>query len=249
MPRTVLITGATAGIGRAAARMFVADGWTVIGTGRREARLQELRDELGETFHPLAFDISDPAQIKAAVAGLSGDLADVDLLINNAGLALGTTPVPDVDLDQWVRMIDTNVTGLTVMTHELLPTLIVRNGGIINVASIAGNYAYPGGNVYGATKAFVRQLSLNLRADLWGTGVRVTVLEPGMTETEFTLVRTNGDKSSHDKLYNSADPLTAEDMAETLLWIASRPAHVNVNTLEVMPVSQSFAGIRIHHTT
>ncbi|TPG20610.1 SDR family NAD(P)-dependent oxidoreductase [Sphingomonas koreensis] len=245
MMRTALITGATSGIGEAAARAFVADGWRVIGTGRRADRLAALTDELGAAFHGAHFDARDEAARDAAIEALPADFRDIDLLVNNAGLALGTAPAQDADLDQWKTMIDTNVVALISLTRKLLPTLIDRKGAIINLSSVAASYPYTGGNVYGGTKAFVRQFSLGLRADLHGTGVRVTSIEPGMVETEFTVVRTGGDRQASDKLYTGADPMTGEDIAKTLLWVAELPPHLNINTLELMPVSQSFAGFQV----
>ncbi|WP_045390482.1 SDR family NAD(P)-dependent oxidoreductase [Falsirhodobacter sp. alg1] len=247
--KTVLITGATAGFGRETARRFVKGGWKVIGTGRRAERLEELGAELGENFCPMVFDMQDIAAMDSAIEGLPAAFADVDLLVNNAGLALGTTPAPNVELANWMTMIDTNVKGLTAITLKLLPTLIRQKGGIVNLASIAANWPYAGGNVYGATKAFVKQFSLNLRADLHGTGVRVTSLEPGMATSEFTLVRTGGNQEAFDALYEGANPLTAEDMAETIWWIATLPPHMNINTLEVMPTSQSNAGLQVAKTS
>ena len=243
--RTALITGATAGIGEAAARAFVAAGWRVIGTGRRAERLRALGGELGDAFHGAVFDVRDEAARDAAFDALPEGFRDIDLLINNAGLALGTSPAQASDLDQWKTMIDTNVTALVSLTHKLLPQLIERKGAIINLSSVAATYPYTGGNVYGGTKAFVRQFSLNLRADLHGTGVRVTSIEPGMVETEFTVVRTGGDQAASDKLYGGADPMTGEDIANTMLWVAELPPHLNINTLELMPVRQSFAGFQV----
>lgn len=246
MTGTVLITGATAGFGAASARRFVAAGWKVVATGRRADRLQQLVQELGEDrIHPVAFDIRDSDAIDAMVAGLPSAFRDIDVLINNAGLALGTAPAVDADLAQWRQMIDTNVTALATITHKLLPTLIARRGVIINISSVAATYPYRGGNVYGGTKAFVRQFSLGLRSDLHGTGVRVTSIEPGMAETEFTLVRTGGDQGASDTLYGGANPMTGEDIAETLFWVATLPSHLNINSLELMPVSQSFAGFQV----
>lgn len=243
--RTALITGATSGIGEAAARAFVAAGWRVIGTGRRADRLEKLAAELGEAFHPAVFDVRDEAARDAALEALPGDFRAIDLLINNAGLALGTAPAFKASLDDWKTMIDTNVTALASLTHKLLPALIERRGAIINISSVAANYPYSGGNVYGGTKAFVRQFSLCLRADLSGTGVRVTSIEPGMAETEFTLVRT-GSQEASDKLYGGVDPMTGGDIADTLLWVATLPPHLNINTIELMPVNQSFAGFLVH---
>ena len=243
--RTVLITGATAGIGEAAARAFVAAGWRVIGTGRRRERLDALAADLGEAFHGAAFDVRDEAARDAALDALPEGFRDIDLLVNNAGLALGTAPAQEADLDQWKTMIDTNIVSLVALTRKLLPGLIARKGAIINLSSVAATYPYTGGNVYGGTKAFVRQFSLGLRADLHGTGVRVTSIEPGMVETEFTVVRTGGNQDASDKLYAGAHPMTGEDIANTLLWVATLPAHLNINTLELMPVSQSFAGFQV----
>lgn len=246
MTKTVLITGATSGFGRATARRFAAGGWNIIATGRREERLQALAAELGDgRVHPVAFDIRDGDAMDAALQALPQQWKQVDLLVNNAGLALGTAPAQNADLGQWLQMIDTNITALARMTYRMLPGLIEHRGAIINISSIAARYPYTGGNVYGASKAFVSQLSLGLRADLAGTGVRVTTVEPGLAETEFTLVRTSGNQQASDDLYRGAYPITDEDIAQTLWWIANLPAHLNVNRIELMPVSQSFAGLQI----
>lgn len=246
MSRIALVTGATSGFGRAIATRFVREGWRVIATGRRAQRLQDLRDALGDALHPLAFDIRDEAATRAAIDDLPADLRAIDLLVNNAGLALGTAPAQRADLAQWRQMIDTNVTALAVLTHLLLPNLIARRGAIVNISSVAGSYPYAGGNAYGGTKAFVTQFSLGLRSDLHGTGVRVTSIEPGLAETEFTLVRTGGDQAASDALYAGAQPITGEDVAEAVWWVATLPPHLNINRLEVMPVSQSFAGFQVH---
>jgi len=246
MSGTVLITGATAGIGQAAARRFASAGWKIIATGRRAERLDDLVAELGaDVVHPLVFDIRDEAAIDAALDALPEGFGDIDVLINNAGLALGVAAAQDADLDQWRQMIDTNITGLVTITRRLLPRLIARKGAILNISSVAATYPYKGGNAYGGTKAFVRQFSLGLRSDLHGTGVRVTSIEPGMTETEFTLVRTGGDQAASDTLYEGARPMTGADIAETLFWVATLPPHLNINALELMPVSQSFAGFQV----
>jgi serine 3-dehydrogenase len=246
MPNTVFITGATAGIGAAAARRFAGAGWKVIATGRRTERLDALVAELGvDTVHPIALDMRDEAAIRAALDALPGGFRDVDLLLNNAGLARGIEPAQEAELDNWRQMIDTNILGLVTITRLLLPTLVERKGGIVNLSSIAGTYPYRFGNVYGATKAFVTQFSLNLRCDLHGTGVRVTSIEPGMVETEFTVVRNGGDQKASDELYGNMNPLTAEDIAETIFWAATQPPHVNLNRIEIMPVNQSFAGFAI----
>jgi serine 3-dehydrogenase len=247
MTGTVLITGATSGFGAAAARRFVAGGWRVIGTGRRAERLDALVADLGaDRFHPAAFDIRDAAAIDAAIAALPPAFAGIDCLINNAGLALGTGPAQTSSLAEWQTMIDTNVSALVTVTHRILPLLVERRGVVINLSSVAASYPYPGGNVYGGTKAFVRQFSLGLRSDLNGTGVRVCSIEPGMCETEFTLVRTHGDQQAHDKLYGGVHPLTSEDIAETLFWVATQPPHININSIELMPVNQAFSPFLVH---
>jgi serine 3-dehydrogenase len=246
MTKTVMITGATAGFGAAAVRRFANAGWRVVATGRRADRLQKLIDEFGkEKVFAASFDMRKPDAIEAALAALPESFRKIDLLINNAGLALGTAPAQKASLEQWTQMIETNVTGLVTITHRLLPTLIAQKGAIINISSVAATYPYPGGNVYGGTKAFVKQFSLGLRSDLHGTGVRVTSIEPGMAETEFTLVRTSGNQAVSDNLYKGANPMKAEDIAETLFWVATLPPHMNINRLELMPVSQSFGPFQI----
>ena len=246
MTRTALITGATSGFGAAAVRRFVAAGWRVIATGRRADRLPVLVDELGaDKVHAAAFDIRDETALDAALDALPAAFRDIDLLVNNAGLALGTAPAQQASLEDWRTMIETNVLALVTVTRRLLPLLVERKGAIINIGSIAGSYPYPGGNTYGGTKAFVRQFSLGLRSDLHGTGVRVTDIEPGMAETEFTLVRTHGDQAASDKLYAGAQPMTADDIAEQIFYVATLPPHLNINRLEIMPVTQSFAGFQV----
>lgn len=242
----MLVTGATSGIGQACARAFVEAGWRVVGTGRRAERLAGLVNELGEDrFQPCVFDVRDEEARDAALATLPADFAVIDCLVNNAGLALGAAKAQEADLLSWKTMIDTNVTALVSLTHKLLPGLIARKGMIVMLSSVAATYPYSGGNVYGGTKAFVRQLALGLRSDLSGSGVRVTSIEPGMVETEFTVVRNGGDKQASDTFYAGVNPLTGEDIARTVLWVASQPPHVNVNTLEIMPVNQSFAGFQV----
>lgn len=244
MTKTILITGATAGIGQAAARRFAAGGWRVIATGRRSDRLRALSDELGDSCLPLEIDMRDLKSLETLKA-LSPPWGENDLLLNNAGLAPPMSDLQDSDWDRIATAIDTNVTGLVALTRALLPGLIARKGAVINLSSVAATYPYRGGAVYAGTKAFVRQFSLDLRCDLAGTGVRVSSIEPGMVETEFTIVRTGGDKAASDALYANMDPMTAEDIAETIWWVATLPPHVNVNTIELMPVSQSFAGFTV----
>jgi serine 3-dehydrogenase len=244
MTKTILITGATAGFGRATARRFAQGGWRIIGTGRRSERLRELSDELGEAFLPLEIDMRDRQAVES-LARLSSPWGEIDLLLNNAGLAPPTTPLPETDWERIDQVIDTNISGLVALTRALLPKLIERKGQIINLSSVAATYPYKGGAVYAGTKAFVRQFSLDLRCDLAGTGVRVTSVEPGMAETEFTLVRTGGDKEASDKLYSGMNPMTAEDHAELFWWLANLPPHLNINSIELMPVSQSWAGFTI----
>jgi len=245
--KTAWITGATSGFGAATVERFVAGGWRVVASGRRADRLNRLVERHGaDRVHVAAFDMRDEAAMRAAHASLPPAFAGIDLLVNNAGLALGTAPAPQADLAQWKQMIDTNVTALVTITHLLLPQLIERRGAIVNISSISGSYAYRGGNVYGGTKAFVTQFSQNLRVDLHGTGVRVSSIEPGMAETEFTLVRTGGDQAASDQLYAGTHPITAGDIADTVWWIATLPPHLNINRVEVMPVNQSAAGLQVH---
>ena len=242
--KTILITGATAGFGEAAARKFVAGGWNAIGTGRRGERLKTLQEELGDAFLPLEVDMRDFDAVEG-LAKLSPPWSEIDLLLNNAGLAPPTDPLPESDWERIETAIDTNITGLVALTRALLPKLVERKGQIINLSSVAATYPYKGGAVYAGTKAFVRQFSLDLRCDLAGTGVRVTSVEPGMAETEFTIVRTGGDKEASDKLYAGMNPMTAEDLADLFWWLANLPPHLNINTVELMPVSQSFAGFTV----
>ncbi|MEQ8376831.1 MAG: SDR family NAD(P)-dependent oxidoreductase [Roseibium aggregatum] len=245
MSGTILITGTTSGFGQAMARLFVQNGWKVIGTGRRADRLEKLKTDLGEAFHALVFDIMDEAATTAALASLPEDFQEIDILVNNAGLALGTASAPATKLSDWKTMIDTNITGLVTITDLLLPKLIERKGMVLNISSIAANWPYPGGNVYAGTKAFLRQFSLGLRSDLHGKGVRVTSIEPGLCESEFTLVRTGGNQESYDALYGGANAIQPEDIASTVYWVATQPPHLNINSLELMPVSQSWAGWQI----
>lgn len=243
----ILITGASAGFGEALARQLVAKGHRVIGCARREEKLDALQKSLGEAFFPLVMDVSDTDSIEAALAKLPADFATIDVLVNNAGLALGTEPAYKAQLDDWLRMVDTNIKGLMALTHAILPAMVERNSGyIINLGSIAGSWPYYGGNVYGATKAFVQQFSLNLRADLLGTKVRVSNLEPGnVGGTEFSNVRYHGDEEKAAKVYEGFKTMSAEDIADILVWLIESPAHVNVNRLEVMPVAQTYNGLTI----
>lgn len=247
--KVVFITGATSGFGRATARRFADAGWSLVLTGRRLARLQELQDELGERVpvHIAQLDVRRIEEVKDVVATLPDGFRAVTCLVNNAGLALAPEPAQKVDLADWHTMIDTNVTGLVNVTHTLLPTLIETGKGasIVNIGSVAGAWPYSGSHVYGATKAFVEQFSYNLRCDLIATGVRVTDIAPGMAETEFTLVRTKGDQAASDALYRTTTPLTAEDIAEQIFYVANLPAHININRLEIMPSRQAWAGFAV----
>ncbi|AIL31934.1 SDR family oxidoreductase [Basilea psittacipulmonis] len=248
MSQIALVTGATAGFGTAICRCLIKHGYQVIGTGRRVERLDALKNELGENFKSLAFDIQDPKEIEKAWDQLPESWKKIDLLVNNAGLALGIEPAHQTNRSDWLQMIDTNIKGLVCMTHLVLPGMVARNHGhIINMGSIAGNYAYPGSNIYGSTKAFVKQFSLNLRADLLGTKVRVSNIEPGLCGgTEFSQVRFHGDKERADKLYDKVDYVTPEDIADIVLWLNQQPPHININRIEVMPVAQTFAGLVVH---
>jgi 3-hydroxy acid dehydrogenase/malonic semialdehyde reductase len=239
---TVFVTGASAGFGAEIARRYVTAGDRVIAAARRDDKLHALQAELGGKLEVLALDVRDRAAVENALAAL-----EVDIVINNAGLALGLEPAPRASLDDWDQMVDTNCKGLLYVTRALMPGMVARRRGhIVNIGSVAGTYPYPGGNVYGATKAFVHQLSLNLRSDLHGTGVRVTCIEPGLVGgTEFSVVRFGGDASKAAAVYANTQPLTAHDVAEAVLWATSQPPHVNINVIELMPVVQSFAPFQI----
>lgn len=244
----VFITGASAGFGVAIARRFAQDGAHLILAARRVERLRALADELKVPTHLIELDVRDNAAVERAITQLPDDFRDIDVLVNNAGLALGLEPAHQALLDDWERMVDTNIKGLMYITRAVLPSMVERQRGhIINIGSIAGEWPYPGGNVYGATKAFVRQFSLNLRADLLGTQVRVTDVEPGLCDgTEFSNVRFHGDDAKARTVYANTQPLQAEDVADTVHWIATRPAHVNINTISLMPTDQAFAPLAVH---
>ncbi|WP_321368212.1 SDR family oxidoreductase [uncultured Desulfuromusa sp.] len=244
MKKTILITGATSGFGKACAEYFAAQGWQLILTGRRRERLEQLQQQLGENVRQImALDVRDREQVFEKL----GALTEVDVLLNNAGLALGLEPSWEVNIDDWETMVDTNIKGLMYCTRALLPQMVTRNSGhIVNIGSTAGSWPYPGGNVYGGTKAFVKQFSRNLRADLIGSKVRVTNVAPGMAESEFSNVRFKGDTEQAAKVYQGAEALRPEDIAETVFWIVNRPAHVNINAVEMMPVDQAWGPFAIH---
>lgn len=243
----VLITGASAGFGKALAERLVANGHQVIGCARRLDKLNALATTLGDAFLPVVMDVSDTATIPQIIADLPENFSQIDVLVNNAGLALGAEPAQKSNLEDWMRMTDTNIKGLIALTHAVLPAMVARDSGyIINVGSIAGSWPYYGGNVYGATKAFVKQFSLNLRADLLGTQVRVTNLEPGnVGGTEFSNVRYHGDDAKAAQVYDGFKNMTGDDVGDILLWLIESPAHINVNRLEVMPVAQTYNGLTI----
>lgn len=238
----VFITGATSGFGEATARRFAQDGASLVLLGRRRDRLDALQTELGVPVHAIAVDIRHRAAVEDAIRSLPEAFAAVDVLVNNAGLALGLEMADGADMDDWETMVDTNIKGLLYATRTILPGMVSRGRGhVLNIGSVAGSYPYPGGNVYGATKAFVEQFSLNLRADLLGKGIRVTSIEPGMAETEFSLVRFKGDAEKAGKIYSGIEPLTADDIAEAVHWATTLPSHVNINRLELMPTNQAFS--------
>jgi 3-hydroxy acid dehydrogenase/malonic semialdehyde reductase len=244
----VLVTGATAGFGSAIARRFAREGHRVVAAGRRRERLEALKKELGAPVWTVELDVRNRDEVMKAFDALPPEFSEVDVLVNNAGLALGLEPAPAANLDDWDTMVDTNVKGLMYCTRAALPGMVARNRGhIVNIGSVAAMYPYPGGNVYGATKAFVHQFSLNLRADVHGTAVRITDVQPGMCGgTEFSEVRFHGDATRAAKVYEGVGaPLSADDIADTVYWVATRPAHVNVNAIEVMPVAQAFNAFKI----
>jgi 3-hydroxy acid dehydrogenase / malonic semialdehyde reductase len=245
-PGVVFVTGASSGFGAAVARRFVTAGSRVVASARRLDRIKDLAAELGPRLLPISLDVRDRGAVADVVDGLPAEFAQVDVLVNNAGAALGLSPAQDADLDDWEQMIDTNCKGLAYCTRTILPGMVARRRGhVVNLGSVAGTYPYPGGNAYGGTKAFVHQFSLNLRSDLHGTGVRVTCIEPGMADTEFSLVRFGGDQPKADAVYAGMQPLTADDIAESVYWAVTLPSHVNVNTMELMPVAQSFAPFQV----
>lgn len=248
MTLTVFITGASSGFGAAASRRFAKDGAKLILCGRRTDRLEDLKAELkGSKVHVLTLDVGDREQVLKAVESLPAEFAEIDILVNNAGSAQGLDPSQSASLDDWDQMVDTNIKGVMYCTRAVLPGMVKRGRGhIINIGSIAGTYPYPGGNVYAGTKAFVHQFTLDTRSDLLGTGVRATVIEPGMCETEFSVVRFKGDKEKAAKVYEGVKALTADDIAECIYWVGTLPPHVNINVLEVMPTQQAFGNFAVH---
>jgi 3-hydroxy acid dehydrogenase/malonic semialdehyde reductase len=249
MDRTVFITGASSGFGAACARVFAAEGDRLVLAARSRERLEALADELARQteVHAVVLDVRDRQAVRKAVERLPATFSEVDILVNNAGLALGLEPAHRADLDDWEVMIDTNIKGVTYCTRFLLPGMVERNRGhIVSIGSTAGAWPYPGGNVYGGTKAFVEQFSRNLRADLIGTRVRVTCLAPGMAETEFSLVRFKGDAERAGKVYTDAEPLSAADIAEAVRWVTGLPPHVNINAIEMMSIDQTWGPLAVH---
>ena len=245
-PGTVFVTGASSGFGTAITRRFAAAGARVVATARRADRLTDLATEFGPRVLPVTLDVRDRAAVSDVIGTLPAEFAEIGVLVNNAGLALGLNPAQQADLDDWDQMIDTNCKGLAYCTRAVLPGMVARRRGhVINMGSVAGSYPYPGGNAYGGSKAFVHEFSLNLRSDLHGTGIRVTCIEPGMADTEFSVVRFSGDSAKADAVYTGMQPLTADDIAESVYWAATLPAHVNINTIELMPVAQSFAPFQV----
>ncbi|MBW4019092.1 SDR family NAD(P)-dependent oxidoreductase [Moraxella osloensis] len=244
----ILVTGVTAGFGKAIAELLISKGHTVIGTGRRQEKLDELQTQLGDNFISLNFDVSDLPATKTALQTLPNDvLNNLDVLVNNAGLALGLEPADKTDFADWQQMVNTNILGLIHLTHEILPSMVANNDGyIINLSSTAGSYPYFGGNVYGATKAFVTQFSLNLRADLVGKNIRVSNIEPGLCGgTEFSNIRFHGDDAKAAQVYDSVQYVTPQDIANMVAWLIEQPKHVNINRIEVMPTAQTFAGLKV----
>ena len=241
LQQTILITGATSGFGKETARIFIKNGWKVIITGRRGNRLEDLTKELGENCLPLCFDITDRVAVNKEIENIPPDFSNIDVLCNNAGLALGLEGADEENLDDWDKMVDTNIKGLIYATRQVLPKMVQKKcGHIINIGSVAGSYPYPGGNVYGGTKAFVSQFSLNLRADLVSKGINVTSIEPGLAETEFSLVRFKGDNEKAKKVYENTNFIKPEDIGETIYWVATRPTNININRIEIMAGLQAF---------
>ncbi len=249
MVKTIVISGATSGFGRSCAERFAEEGWKLVLIGRRAKRLEEMWKELSvkTDIFTITLDVQDRGKVFETFESLPVDFSKIDVLVNNAGLAMGLAPAFKADINDWDTMIDTNIKGLVYCTRALLPGMVKRNAGqIINIGSISGNWPYPGGNVYGATKAFVQQFSRNLRADLHGTKIRVTNLEPGIAETEFSIVRFKGDEERADKVYKDIQALKAGDISDIVWWIANTPEHINVNQIEVMPTCQTWGPLKIH---
>ena len=247
--KNILISGASSGFGEAVARRFSSDGYRLILLARRRERLVNLANELGgsKKCQLLCADVRNNGELKSALSALPEEFKNIDVLINNAGLALGMGPAEEASLKDWEVMVDTNIKGVIYLTKAVLPGMVRRRyGHIINIGSVAGSWPYPGGNVYGGTKAFVQQFSRNLRSDLSGKNIRVTLVEPGMSETEFSLVRFDGNQEKAKAVYHSMDPLSAEDIAETVFWVCSMPSHVNVNQIELMPIAQAWAPFSVH---
>lgn len=249
MSKTLLITGATSGFGKSCAELFHQQGWKTILVGRREQNLTQISQSLGNNIHTIQLDVRNCKDIETKLNQIPDTFQNIDVLINNAGLALGLEPAHETQLEDWENMVDTNIKGVMYFTRLLLPKMVQRNSGhIINMGSIAGSWPYPGGNVYGATKAFVQQFSNNLRADLLGKNIKVTTIEPGMAETEFSLVRFKGDKQSADQVYKNVQPLTPKDIANTIYWVATQPSHVNINKIEIMPTCQAWGPLAVSRT-
>ena len=245
--KTVLITGASSGFGEAAARKYVSEGDQVIVCGRRAERLDVLASELGPGALALQLDVRDRDAVEQAIASLPKGFQSIDVLINNAGLALGLGGADEADLDHWDTMVDTNIKGLMYLCRAVLPLMTAQGAGhVVNIGSVAASWPYPGGNAYGGTKAFVQQFSRNLRVDLLGKNIRVSNIEPGMCETEFSLVRFDGDESKARQVYAGMQPLKAEDIAEIIYWTTALPPHININQLEVMPVAQAWSPFAVH---
>lgn len=243
-----LITGASSGFGESCARRFAKEGWNLILAARRDERIRKLKQELNKIceVYLLKLDVQDLIAVQQAIQNLPKEFQEIEVLINNAGLALGLEPAHRADLNDWETMINTNIKGLIYCTRTVLPLMVQQNHGhIINIGSIAGNWPYPGGNVYGASKAFVQQFSRNLRSDLLGTKIRVTNIEPGLAETEFSIVRFKGDKAKANQVYKGATPLYGEDIAEIAYWVTSLPPHVNINSVEVMPTDQAWGPLSV----
>lgn len=245
--KTILITGASSGFGEAAARLLAQDGHRLILVARRQERLEELKRTLPDNVYTATVDITDKAQVEQLFASLPDEFRTIDVLVNNAGLALGMSPAQESSIEDWEQMVDTNIKGLLYVTRPVLDAMKTHGSGlIINIGSVAGHLPYPGGNVYGATKAFVRQFSRNLRADLLGTDIKVTSIEPGMAETEFSNVRFKGDDQKAEAVYTGTRSLRAEDIANTIAWVINQPARVNIDNIEIMPIDQTYGGPAIN---